>query len=259
MVDNGCMKTLLQKISNYLYSDTALSIYFSLSLIGIMVLSVQKIQREYVSIPDGIQSEFRPYVRNFFKESRKHSLPPEFEDRATHLTVKFGYPSRLNDEHDFVGWCELNTTTIIIEKETWNTYAEGSRQSLIDHELGHCLLERQHRPFLAEGNNPVSIMFPKVLPSEYYEKNKGRLYPELFDYARANKVRLEAQILNTTWNEEMADKFVSVPEYLRFIESEMNNDVYQPWEASLQKPQVIQFDTVDVIIANPNKKSRQGN
>jgi hypothetical protein len=251
------MKRALQTLINLIYSDRALYCYLGLSLISVLSLSIYQIQKDYVSVPDGVQDEFRPYVRNFLRESRKHVLPIEFEERVQHLTIKFGFPSRLNDEHDFVGWCELNTTTIIVEKDTWNTYKEGSRQSLIDHELGHCLLERNHRPYLAEGNHPVSIMYPKVLPSDYYDKHKGRLYSELFEYNRSNKIRLEVQVLNMTWNEEMQARFVSIPEFLRFIESEINGDPYQPWEPSLQKAQVIQFDTAEIISVPSGKSTRQ--
>jgi hypothetical protein len=255
MQDNRIMKRLGQTILTFLYGDTALYTYFALALTGLITLSVYQVQKKSIPVPEGVAADFRPYVRNFLAESQKYTLPVEFNDRLNHLTIKYGYPSRLNDEHDFVGWCELNTTTIIVEKETWSTYAEGSRQSLIDHELGHCLLERHHRPFLAPGNNPVSIMFPNVMPSDYYAKNKDRLYPELFDYNRANKIRLEQQVFQMTWiNPEIQKKFVTVPEYLRFIESEMNQDPYQPWTKP-SKAQVVQFDPM--VITAP-KNARQG-
>lgn len=253
------MKRVGQTILKIIFGEVALYCYFTLSILGLFGLSVYQIKKDYVSVPSGVQPEFHKYVRNFIKESRKYSLPKEFNERMEHLTVKFGFPSRLNDEHDFVGWCELNTTTIIIEKDTWNTYAEGSRQNLIDHELGHCILERNHRPYLAEGKHPISVMFPQVLPSKYYDENKDRLYPELFDSKHANWIRDEITLLNQTWNEEKLAFFKSVPEYLRFIESEMYRDQYQPWpEKKKEAPkQVIQFDTAEVIIANPKKRSRQ--
>lgn len=252
------MKRLINKIFNFIFCDIALYVYFSLSISGILCLSLYQLKKEYDLVPAGVQWEFRPYVRNFIKESQKHTLPNEFGERLEHLTVKYGFPSRLADEHDFAGWCDLDTTTIIIEKDTWNSYAEGSRQSLIDHELGHCLLERSHRPFLAEGNTPISIMFPQVLPSKFYEENKDKLYPELFQYSRSNKIRHEIQVFNNTWNQQKMDQFKTVAQYLRFIESHINGDVYQPWpDKPKPKPQVIQFDTADVMVITPRENARQ--
>lgn len=258
MLDNVIMKRLIHQILDFLYCDKALYTYFAGSLMGILVLSTLQLKEKYyIELPEGVTTEFSPYVRNFLKESKKYDLPKEFEERLTHLTVKYGFPSRLNDDHDFVGWCDLNTTTIIIEKDTWNTYGEGSKQNLIDHELGHCLLERHHRPFLAEGNNPVSIMFPKVMPSDYYTKNKDKLYPELFEAHRVNKIREEMQVFNLTWNVVTQSQFKTPQEFLRFIESEMNKDPYQPWNQK-PSPQVVQFDTPLEITAPTPKKARQG-
>lgn len=72
---------------------------------------------------------------------------------------------------------------IFISQAHWNNLTELGRENLIFHELGHCILNRDHVDRLVEENGemyPVSVMFPTTLSDELYEKHRDYYLRELF-------------------------------------------------------------------------------
>ena len=69
---------------------------------------------------------------------------------------------------------------IKINKELWfDITSDAKKEALIFHELGHCLLGRDHVDDLFDDGCPISLMHP-ILISEYcYEKHKEDLQYEL--------------------------------------------------------------------------------
>ena len=64
--------------------------------------------------------------------------------------------------------------------EPWVKMTDHSKEHLIFHEVGHCILDRRHCGFETE-YGPISIMFKKVLDSSYYKDNREELLDELFN------------------------------------------------------------------------------
>lgn len=59
----------------------------------------------------------------------------------------------------YIGLCSYGQNpTVTIDQGYWSTASEIDRQELIDHELGHCILGRQHRNDTLPNGNPASIM-----------------------------------------------------------------------------------------------------
>jgi hypothetical protein len=54
------------------------------------------------------------------------------------------------------------------------------KEQLLFHELGHCVLNRKHCD-LVVNLDPISLMHPKMLKSEYYKNNRDELIEELFN------------------------------------------------------------------------------
>lgn len=71
---------------------------------------------------------------------------------------------------------------IEIDKEAWDAYDDESREMLIFHELGHCVLDRPHREELITSGYrqiPASIMYPSMFSSQTYESYKEDYLYEL--------------------------------------------------------------------------------
>jgi hypothetical protein len=117
---------------------------------------------------------------------RVQELLYKFEDDAARyslhvdtdtLTVKFV------DTIDgrFVGACLLITREIWLVKSFWRRASGANQESLMYHELGHCLLDRGHN----DNNNgpyglPSSIMRRTGLQGDVYETYRDYYLKELF-------------------------------------------------------------------------------
>lgn len=249
------MKTLSKQIKTVFSIDGLLigSFILSMSLaVGLFVMTLQS----KVKVPTQTQTEFKKYVRSFLIASKNYTLPIEFEDRVNMLSVKFGNPKRISP--NFVGYCDIATVSVIVDKAAWDNYEEGTRQSLIDHELGHCLLERNHRhAFETDGTNksPISIMFPSVLPHKYYVNNRKALLDELFSYSRYNKLVTTRQLIQVNY-ETLRSQFETEEEYIAHVDNHVNGDKEVAIE---QKAAQVVFNESEAInITVPSKKTVEG-
>ncbi len=86
---------------------------------------------------------------------------------------------------DAVGQCEwgdwLHSPHIRINPDQWQTLGETGRQILLFHELGHCVLNRDHRTDRREDRSPASIMFPSLLNPIVYRRDREYYQHELFE------------------------------------------------------------------------------
>lgn len=72
--------------------------------------------------------------------------------------------------------------TIKIRRESWKEASQDSREQLIFHELGHCLLNRSHSDsFIRRGRYvmPKSIMSTSRISDEVYKANRDYYKSEL--------------------------------------------------------------------------------
>jgi hypothetical protein len=96
--------------------------------------------------------------------------------RVDRIKIELAVP---NDPHER-GACEYNPAnpyilpTIQINPNIWPKLSEDERELLIFHELGHCVLNRDH---VTSG----SIMTPYALPVSYYVENREELWADLFN------------------------------------------------------------------------------
>ncbi len=97
--------------------------------------------------------------------------------KAQNLIIEYGQTANRNAGatcyQDFG-----KTPRIAVDKETWHQLSDASRREAIRHEMGHCVLEREHtHDRMAEDNCPVSIMNPTPV-SELCRQNHGPEYEE---------------------------------------------------------------------------------
>ncbi|MEK6706909.1 MAG: putative metallopeptidase [Bdellovibrionota bacterium] len=122
--------------------------------------------------------EFEPYVNRFEARSAMVGAPIRIEQ----LIIKFGEMESPTER----GICEIlgdNTPTIKINKEAWDTMTEEEKESLIFHEMGHCVLRRKHKKEMDANGQPVSLMSPYMIDPMIYKYNAKYYYKELFSSA----------------------------------------------------------------------------
>lgn len=120
--------------------------------------------------------EFAPYVSQFEDHSAEHGSPV----KVTNLVIKYGDMQNSLER----GACEIvedETPTIVIRKDTWDKMNEDEREELLYHELGHCVLHRNHNKEVTPEGLPTSIMNPYIIRGEIYRENQKYYLTELFN------------------------------------------------------------------------------
>lgn len=124
-----------------------------------------------------VDSAFEKHVLQFVTEAgnRKVSV---INVRA--LTMMFG-KTNTSDDPGTVGTCSMinNLPVVIIDRPFWDVATQAERELLVFHELGHCILLRDHCEVRAD-NGPASIMVAELIDGVYYQQNRKKLVDELF-------------------------------------------------------------------------------
>jgi len=108
-----------------------------------------------------IPAEVEEYVSSFFNDARDNGLNIYLDDYD--LTIEF---SELEDAD---GVCNSSNNTIHIDSSEWHErMTETNRKWLIYHELGHCILEREHDSGVFENGECKSIMHSHISNSECF-------------------------------------------------------------------------------------------
>ena len=121
--------------------------------------------------PVYIDEAFRPYVTAF---EERHSM-----------TVNVSIVFKDIEDEDVAGQCWYRSNRLIeIDTPYWNVISELGREQLVEHELGHCVLNLDHDERLgtvgAWNNVPLSIMYPVHFGDEtYYRDNREYYLQEL--------------------------------------------------------------------------------
>lgn len=102
-----------------------------------------------------IDQELKPYYDQFIYM---------FNIKKTNILLTFGDTNRTADSA--IGICNYFTNTVTINRPFWNNAPYTSKIALIWHELGHCLLFKDHDDTPLLDGCPASIM-NSYLPSRY--------------------------------------------------------------------------------------------
>jgi hypothetical protein len=118
--------------------------------------------------------EFAPYVAKFEQTSIEVGKPVQVND----LVVKFGPTEERQDAVCETG--DAITPTILINQLSWSRMTEADREALMYHELGHCVLGRNHITTRNTNGQPISLMYPVAISAHVYLENKESFIRELF-------------------------------------------------------------------------------
>ncbi len=134
---------------------------------------------------DQEQGEFRSYVDRFEKESLEHGR--DLKGLAHTVPVQFGETKPT----DFAV-CRVSVfgePTIDVNKAKWGLIDEVTKEQVIYHELGHCILHREHDASVVSlhsndldsgVNVPKSVMNPYLVPVSAYQAHRSLYVSELF-------------------------------------------------------------------------------
>ncbi len=129
---------------------------------------------------------FAPYFERFETYSRRFG-----RDTSSDTKVKILFGALRPGE---IGVCEqgfLQSPRVTVSRSAWNMRSEDGREALIFHELGHCLLGRDHTDatsgYGSQGrrvNIPASLMNTSGVGSSLYAAEHDYYIRELFTRLR---------------------------------------------------------------------------
>lgn len=140
------------------------------------------VNRVYKS-SDMFDHELEPYVKAFIQEARRYGRYISSEDITARIVVDPG--GKPGD----VGVCYFHENVpneILIKRSTWDELAPETKESLMFHELGHCLLYREHCNNLTRTGKAHSVMYYSLdYPTvEDWRKHRKYYIRELFKKSR---------------------------------------------------------------------------
>lgn len=123
-------------------------------------------------------TDFNPHVASFKREVRKHHS--KLVSKRIFITYVDELPGRA------VGLCvpDQEQPAIFIKKSFFKNLDYDQQEQLMWHELGHCLLGKEHDASHLNNGYPTSIMYPVVFSPEemlYYVNHKEYYENNLFN------------------------------------------------------------------------------
>lgn len=120
-----------------------------------------------------IEEETRPYVDTFKAIANSRGLSIDWDE----ISIAFK-----DLDGNIAGTC-YSSGHIDIDPDSWKRFSDEEREVLVFHELGHCVLGRDHTEGTFSDNAPVSIMNPIIMYTVYYKRRRDYYRSELFDNA----------------------------------------------------------------------------
>lgn len=120
--------------------------------------------------------ELRKYAELFEKYSR--IIEPDNPTEITSLTIRFADLASPR-----IGLCSLWVglpPVIEIDRTYWAKASDTEKEVIMLHELGHCVLRRDHIDTLNANGEPISIMYPNSSVFRIYLESKRYYLFELF-------------------------------------------------------------------------------
>lgn len=126
-----------------------------------------------------IEAELQVHFNSFIEEAAAHEMDISLED----LNID-GYIENIQ-ERGTLGQCKSysnGSKQVVIDQPFWNRADEMEREYIVFHELGHCLLGREHNDAKDSNGHCLSIMQSgdSECDGVYDLENRSGLIDELF-------------------------------------------------------------------------------
>jgi predicted SprT family Zn-dependent metalloprotease len=116
-----------------------------------MACSKEEVSREVI-VPEEVQ----PYIDRFIAEAAQRDHFIELTNFGLDITFEQGL------EDSLAAFC--NNGRIIINQKFWDTRSDITREAMIFHELGHCILHREHHNAILANDEWSSLMRGDPVP-----------------------------------------------------------------------------------------------
>jgi len=131
------------------------------------------------AVSNDIPAELTPYFVKFQNEARQYGVEVDYE--GSEVTAEL----RHIDEGSVAGSCTTNGHSlrhITIDTEFWSRASHLTREMVVYHELGHCILGRDHREDAFQSGICRSIMRSGLgsCADAYTSEHRGYFVEELF-------------------------------------------------------------------------------
>ena len=126
-------------------------------------------------------NSFSGYLNIFIDQADQHGVALDISA----LIIRF-HDLVSTDKEIVLGMCTFqqgSAPSIMIDPTHWKDLSMVGRELLLFHELGHCLLKRDHT-----ANDVVSIMNPFGISVIEYSMNEEGFLSELFDSSKFNSL-----------------------------------------------------------------------
>ncbi len=123
--------------------------------------------------------EFEPFVIAFEAEATRQGTPIVVTD----LVIERGHLGPTEGGATVAAHCEraaLATPRIVVNEDLWDTFDAPYQESILFHELGHCLLGRDHDDTLIDEGVARSLMKSDAPVGHVYVAHKAHYLHELF-------------------------------------------------------------------------------
>lgn len=126
-----------------------------------------------------VDPEVQTFVNNFYAEAKEHGLKVQQSD----LIVRFETGNNL-DRKGALGNCEQgdNITPVVEVRRILFSFDSLAIERVIYHELGHCLLGREHNDALNSEGKAISLMNTRLgaIDASFYRTHRQEFISELF-------------------------------------------------------------------------------
>jgi Zn-dependent peptidase ImmA (M78 family) len=135
---------------------------------------------EYAENEVKISPKLQSYFDTFAKEAAERGIEVDFAKNGI-----FGDLDIITSSTGAVGQCFHNKNSpnrVLIDVRYWNKIDSNSKEFLIFHELGHCILFREHLDSKKSNGHCISIMHSSedVCKFEYDKNSRKEYIDELF-------------------------------------------------------------------------------
>lgn len=122
-----------------------------------------------------VDSALLPYVEEFRAEALAQRSTVSIDELDMHFANTSGFGPGV------VGRCEHGLVPqVTIDPVWWSIATPNNRENIVFHELGHCILMRDHDYAMLAPGVPASIMYPVVIPDSIYASHHTYYMYELF-------------------------------------------------------------------------------
>lgn len=125
-------------------------------------------------------SETDKILDEFAYDARRYGV--YIEDRIGPNSLEIRIKSLRSVGKKTIGLCQhKNKKIITLDRKFWNNASDARKETLLYHELGHCVLLRGHTSKRLPTGEYASIMTPYILPEKDYLEHREYYVMELFE------------------------------------------------------------------------------